>query len=78
MDLQERLGPEWCELLGPLFDQDWMVELGTRIGKVGNLRPNINQIFDAYRLCQPSAIRVLILAQDPYPHKHANGFVGLG
>lgn len=73
MDMQERLGPEWWELLGPLFDEPWMQKLGRRIGAVGHLRPDINQIFDAYRLCQPSAIRVIILAQDPYPHKHANG-----
>lgn len=73
MDLQKQLGPEWCELLGPLFEQDWMQQLGRRIGAVGHLRPDITQIFDAYRLCQPSQIKVVILAQDPYPHKHANG-----
>jgi len=76
MTLQEQLGPEWWELLGPLFQEEWMQKLGRRVGYVadhGHLRPSLPEIFAAYRLCQPSQLKVLILAQDPYPHRHANG-----
>jgi len=76
MNLQEQLGPEWYTLLGPLFSESWMEQLGKRIGYVeqhGHLRPSLPEIFNAYKLCQPSQLKVLILAQDPYPHKHANG-----
>lgn len=76
MNLQEQLGPEWYELLGPLFSEEWMKTLGRRIGAVderAHLRPASNQIFTAYRLCQPSQLKVLIIGQDPYPHMHANG-----
>lgn len=73
MNIEEQLGPEWYKLLGPLFSEPWMERLGRRLGAVGHLRPSLPEIFQAYRLCQPSQIKVLILAQDPYPHKHANG-----
>jgi len=73
MDLQQQLGPEWYKLLGHLFQEEWMQKLGRRIGAVGHLRPSLPEVFKAYQLCQPSQLKVLIMGQDPYPHKHANG-----
>lgn len=73
MTLREQLGDEWYQLLAPVFEEKWMETLGKRLGAVQWLRPNINQIFQAYKLCQPSKLKVLIIGQDPYPHKSANG-----
>lgn len=77
MELQEQLGPEWYELLGPLFAEDWMETLGKRIEAVaekGMLEPhNPDDIFKAYRMVQPSQLKVLILGQDPYPNGQADG-----
>lgn len=64
MSIEEQLGPEWWKLLGPLFSEPWMEQLGRRLGAVGHLRPALPDIFQAYRLCQPSQLKVLILAQD--------------
>lgn len=79
MSLQDQLGPEWYELLGPLFSEPWMVDLGRAIGGVneradGMLCPSLEDIFKAYRYVQPSQLRVLILGQDPYPRGQADGF----
>lgn len=79
MNLQEQLGPEWYELLGPLFSEDWMERLGKRISAVndkgeGMLQPREEDIFRAYRTVQPSQLKVLILGQDPYPNGQADGF----
>jgi uracil DNA glycosylase len=70
MNLQEQLGPEWYDLLGPLFAEDWMETLGKRIGAVdelygeGALQPRLDDVFKAYRYVQPSQLKVLILGQD--------------
>lgn len=79
MNLQEQLGPEWYELLGPLFAEDWMETLGKRIEAVkelgdGMLQPAEEDVFKAYRMVQPSQLKVLILGQDPYPNGQADGF----
>ena len=73
IDLREQLGAEWFDLLDPLFNEPWMKQLGRRLATVQWLRPSMEQVFQAYKLTQPSAIKVLIIGQDPYPHKHANG-----
>lgn len=76
MNLQEQLGPEWYELLGPLFAEPWMEKLGTRIQHVAEenmLQPDVDEIFRAYRMVQPSQLKVLILGQDPYPNGQADG-----
>lgn len=67
MNLEEQLGPEWYTLLGPLFQQGWMERLGRRLSVVadkGHLRPSLPEVFKAYKMCQPSQLKVLILAQD--------------
>ena len=79
MDLQSQWGPEWYDLLGPLFSEPWMIELGRRIGGVeeqgdGMLQPKLENIFKAYRYVQPSQLRVLQIGQDPYPQGVADGF----
>lgn len=79
MNLEQELGPEWYALLGPLFSEPWMVELGKRVGGVekvygeGALQPSLDKVFKAFRLTQPSALKVLILGQDPYPAGQADG-----
>ena len=71
MDLQEQLGPEWYELLGPLFAEEWMERLGKRLNAVveasgeGAVQPTPENIFRAYRYVQPSQLKVLMLGQDP-------------
>lgn len=77
MELEQQLGPGWYELLGPLFAEPWMETLGRRIEAVaerGMLEPHDpDDIFKAYRMVQPSQLKVLILGQDPYPNGQADG-----
>lgn len=80
MDLQQELGPEWYQLLGPLFSEPWMESLGKKVGAVnelygeGALQPRLDHVFRAYKHVQPSQLKVLILGQDPYPNGQADGF----
>lgn len=74
MDIEQQLGPEWYKLLGPLFSQPHMVQLGKRLSTVADkLCPPLNQVFQAYEYCAPKRLRVLCLGQDPYPSIHAMG-----
>lgn len=78
MDLQKQLGPEWYTLLGPLFEEDWMANLGKRISAAETLgyptQPRLHEVFRAYEYVQPSQLKVLMIGQDPYPNGQADGF----
>lgn len=70
MNLEELLGSEWYKLLAPLFETEWMTQLGKRITyDRDQLTPDPANIFNAYKYCQPSDLKVLLLGQDPYPGK---------
>jgi uracil-DNA glycosylase len=72
--LADNLGTEWAEVLGAEFDKDYMKEIAQRIVNLGDLvRPAPDMIFNAYRSCPPSKLRVVIIGQDPYPGNEAHG-----
>jgi uracil-DNA glycosylase len=74
MILKDNIGPEWYEILEPLFDTDWMQSIMKRAASLGgNLRPEPYDVFNAYRSTPPSKVKVVIMGQDPYPRNEAHG-----
>lgn len=67
---QVRLRPEWLETLGDEFDQPYMQELRAfllaRKAAGATIYPPGSLIFNALDSTPPSAVRVVILGQDPY------------
>lgn len=65
-----RLREEWLSLLEAEFKQDYMVELSTflRSEKASGKRiyPPGNEFFAALDATPPSAVKVVVLGQDPY------------
>ncbi len=74
MTLKDNIGPEWYEILEPLFDTDWMQLIMKRAASLGDkLRPEPHNVFNAYRSTPPSKVKVVIMGQDPYPRNEAHG-----
>jgi uracil-DNA glycosylase len=70
-DLFHRLPAEWRTAILPYVDRgiaDRLSEFVLAEYATREVFPPIDDLFAAYRLCSPSATRVLILGQDPY-HK---------
>ncbi|TCB97479.1 uracil-DNA glycosylase [Micromonospora zingiberis] len=69
LDLLALLPEEWRVVLAPHLDPARTAALGefvTQEYATGTVFPPVEDLFSAYRLCAPSACRVLILGQDPY------------
>lgn len=70
------LGDEWFHLLKDEFEKDYLINIGKKIAywrQVIEIQPQKEDLFKAFNLCQPSKTRVVILGQEPYPHKAADG-----
>ncbi|GAA4492593.1 uracil-DNA glycosylase [Actinoallomurus oryzae] len=68
-DLLELLPDKWRDLIEPLLDAEATRRLGDFVaaeydGQV--VYPALPDLFNAFRLCSPDDVRVLILGQDPY------------
>src|SRR4051794_29769795 len=68
-DLLELLPDKWRDLIEPLLDAEATRRLGDFVaaeydGQV--VYPLLPDLFNAFRLCSPEDVRVLILGQDPY------------
>lgn len=65
-----QLHPEWLEILAPEFEQDYMVQLRAflqaRKQAGATLYPPGGEIFNALNTTPLSAVKVVILGQDPY------------
>ncbi len=71
LDLLELLPPGWRALVGPHLDPAGTAALSAFVAqeyRAGPVYPPLSDLFNAFRLCDPAAARVLILGQDPY-HK---------
>ena len=76
------LGPKWYPLLQDLFEGDLFHQIGMRImyergtgKKIIPPHESIHLSFRAFRLCDPDNLKIILLAQDPYPR--AGVFDGL-
>lgn len=68
MNLEHSLGSEWHKLLSPLFSAEQFTKLGRFLETEQHLMtPKLEDVFNAYKYCQPSAIKAVIIGQDPYP-----------
>ena len=63
MGLFDQLHPEWKELLAD--QKELLLDIDSRIDR-SNITPGYENILAAYQL-PPSAIKVVIFGQDPYP-----------
>jgi len=50
-----------------------MMSIGKKVGQIKNLCPDLENIFKAYELTQPSKVKVVILGLDPYINGEACG-----
>jgi uracil-DNA glycosylase len=69
---------EWRDILAPEFKRKYWVKLCVELDHQQSMGariiPSIDLIFSALNLCPPNDVRVVILAQDPYPRaNHACG-----
>lgn len=75
MSLENRLGG-WYNHLIDEFKQPYMKRLSSIIRAERSkytIYPKQEDVFKAYRYTSPTDLKVLIIGQDPYPHKSANG-----
>jgi uracil-DNA glycosylase len=74
--LRRRLGDEWYEAIGEEFDKPYMAELQEKVN-IDRTRkivyPPPKDVFRAFRLTQPSKVKVVMLGQDPYNDGCATG-----
>lgn len=69
LDLPALLPPAWREALAPHLEPADTAALGAFVAREYASRqvyPPVEDLFAAYRLCQPQDCRVLLLGQDPY------------
>ena len=65
----KNLSPEWEAALAPEFSKPYFQELRSFVNheySVGTCFPPARQVFNAYNLCPPSRVKVVIIGQDPY------------
>lgn len=63
------MGPEWAEALGAELRSSWFRQLAGFVESErssGPVYPPEEETFSALQLCPPSAVKVVILGQDPY------------
>jgi uracil-DNA glycosylase len=77
VDWASLCGREWAEKLRPTLDDRYQVELDAFVEECSSdarVTPPPDLIFAALRVTPPSAVRVVIVGQDPYPTDgRANG-----
>lgn len=65
LNLNDSLG-DWLPILQPEFDKEYMKIIGQRLQSEMKCCPKPENIFNAYRLTQPSKVKVCVLGMDPY------------
>jgi uracil-DNA glycosylase len=63
------LSPEWNELLKSEFEKPYFEKLSASVNeayKKGPTYPPASLVFNAFHLCPPDKIKVVIIGQDPY------------
>jgi uracil-DNA glycosylase len=71
LDLMELLPAGWRDAVRPHLDPTLVTRLSAFVDeeyRTGVVYPPLDDLFTAFRLCDPASARVLILGQDPY-HK---------
>lgn len=69
LDLMELLPARWRDVMKPFLDPEVVARLGEFVASEyaeHTVYPPLPDLFRAFRLCPPTAARVLILGQDPY------------
>lgn len=67
--MQVKMHPEWVEILKSEFDKEYFVRLTHFVKEEyskGICYPPGPEIFNAFDLCPPEKVKVVILGQDPY------------
>jgi len=67
--LENMLGEEWAKELAPEFIKPYMQQLSSFLvkeRKIKTIYPPSEEVFNAYKLSQPSNIHVIIIGMDPY------------
>lgn len=70
------LGSKWYELLKEECDRSYLNDIRRILLErltVETWYPKADKIFEAYRLTDPSTIKVVMIGQDPYHNGHAHG-----
>lgn len=70
--LETMLGEEWTKELAPEFVKPYMIELSkflTNERKKKVIYPSSENVFNAYKLTQPSNVQIILLGMDPYINK---------
>lgn len=70
------LGPEWAQVLGKEMEKSYMQKINRYVRErdsIVKVFPRPKNIFRAFRETQPSDCKIVIIGQDPYPHKAADG-----
>jgi uracil-DNA glycosylase len=71
-----KLGESWYNILDNEFSEPYMIKLNNILKNEYSkytIRPNLVNIFRAFRECSYENTKVCIIGQDPYPNEHANG-----
>ena len=70
--MQTDLGPTWNNLLKEEIQKDYYQDLSRAVSKAYKDRsvfPSEKDVFNAFKLCPPEKVKVVILGQDPYHGK---------
>jgi len=77
MELLSEIPTSWRDFFQKEFEESYFNQLISSIEleyKTRSILPEKNAVFNAFNLCSPSQIKVIIIGQDPYPTKgHAHG-----
>jgi uracil-DNA glycosylase len=68
-DLAASMPSSWRSLLGDLLESEWFAELGRFVDEErlrGAVYPPHEEVFAALARTEPSAVRVVLVGQDPY------------
>jgi uracil-DNA glycosylase len=67
--MREFLCAEWRDALGDVWEQEWFKQLELQVDEAyqsATCYPPRHLLFNAFNLCLPPSVRVVVLGQDPY------------
>jgi len=70
------MGEDWYNYINPLLEDNHVKLLSKELHKLyrtTKVVPEPHNIFRAFKECTLEDLKVVIIGQDPYPNKHANG-----
>lgn len=71
--MKSLLGDEWYEYLKDDINSDYFKKIGSFLATERfrtTIYPEKDEVFTAYKLCQPANIKVIVIGQDPYFNKN--------